>query len=174
MFNKLPLKYYSGVKMCIWPKITSGSTICSTASPAKNKRKKNNQTQYGVMTQMSVCQSETEKHAGLSIIWYCQSEWVKIFKEIWVILMFLDWQNLQWTANYMLVIRTGNTSKVFNMTVYVSVIIFTITITVLTTCWMAVGWGPVEPPELKASQHFKIMKPQLRVQCFDLTHLCIV
>ena len=38
--NKLPLKYYSGVKMCIWPKITSGSTICSTASPAKNKRNK--------------------------------------------------------------------------------------------------------------------------------------
>ena len=163
--------------MCIWPKITSGTTICSTASPAKNKRnkrKKKNQTQYGVMTQMSVCQSETEKHAGLSIIWYCQSEWVKIFKEIWVILMLLDWQNLKWTANYMLVIGTGNTSKVCNMTVYVSVIIFIITITVLTTCWMAVGWGPVEPPELKASQHFKIMKPQLRVQCFDLTHLCIV
>ena len=109
----------------------------------------------GVMTQMSVCQSETEKHARLTIIWYCQSEWVKIFKEIWVILMFLDWQNVQWTANYMLVIRTGNTSKVFNMTVCVSVIIFTITITVLTTCWMAVGWGPVEPPELKASQHLR-------------------
>ena len=58
---------------------------------------------------------------------------------------------------------------------YVSVIIFTITITVLTTCWMAVGWGPVEPPELKASQHFKIMKPQLRVQCFKAKpHGCCI
>ena len=94
---------------------------------------------------MSVCQSETEKHAGLTIIWYCQPEWVKILKKIWVILMFLDWQNVQWTANDMLIIRTGNTSKVFNMTVYVSVIIFTITITVLTTAgwlWVEGLWSP--------------------------------
>ena len=88
------------------------STICSTACPAKNKRKKERKKETsnanGVMTKLSVCQSETEKHAGLTIIWYCQSEWVKIFQEIWVIPKLLDWQNVQWTANYMLVIRIGN------------------------------------------------------------------
>ena len=211
--NKLPFKHYNGVKMCIWSKITSDSTICSIASPAKNKRKKRKKkikrTKNGVMTQMSVCQLETEKHAGLTTIWYCQSEWVKIFKEIWVILMCLDWQNVQWTANYMLVIRTGNTSKVFNMTVCVQssrkdftlrlpigrrkhqmIIIltnptsdiwilrltwqtcwrdfvktvcinyhFTITITVLTTCWMAVGWGPVEPQSLVTVCYYFLAPP---------------
>ena len=95
----------SGVKMkCAsadQSKIGDSITVQQPVQIKTKEKERKHQTQYGVMTKLSVRQSGTDKkkHAGLTIIWYCQSEWLKIFQEILFILMFLDWRNVHCTDN---------------------------------------------------------------------------